>query len=70
MRTAKTDQAGRMPRLIWVSLGAYAILFILSHAGSYVLFGAALELMASKTGLINVKKIVPQKLSYWSFQGG
>ena len=35
MRTAKTDQTGRMPRLICVFAGHTLILLILSCRGSY-----------------------------------
>ena len=35
MRTAKTDQTGRMPRLIWVFAGRTLILLVLSCRGSY-----------------------------------
>ena len=34
-RTAKTDQTGQMPRLIWVLLGAHAILLVLLWGGSF-----------------------------------
>ena len=34
MRTAKTDQFGRMPRLIWVIAGRTTILLVLSWGGS------------------------------------
>ena len=34
MRTAKTDQTGRMPRLIWVFAGRTVILLVLSWGGS------------------------------------
>ena len=34
MRTAKTDQIGGMPRLIWVFTGCNAILLVLSWGGS------------------------------------
>ena len=34
-RTAKTDQTGRMPRLIWVFAGRTVILLCLSWGGSY-----------------------------------
>ena len=33
--TGKTDQTGRMPRLIWVLLGAHAIWLVLSGGSSY-----------------------------------
>ena len=36
MRTAKTDQTGRMPRLICVFAGRTAILLVLSCHGSYL----------------------------------
>ena len=35
MRTAKTDQTGRMPRLIWVFAGRTVILLVLSCRGSF-----------------------------------
>ena len=35
MRTAKTDQTGRMPRLVWVFAGRTLILLVLSCRGSY-----------------------------------
>ena len=35
MRTAKTDQTGRVPRLIWVIAGRTATLLILSCRGSF-----------------------------------
>ena len=35
MRTAKTDQTGRMPRLMWVFAGRTLMLLILSCHGSY-----------------------------------
>ena len=35
-RTAKTDQTGRMPRLIWVFAGRTVILLVLSYAGSVI----------------------------------
>ena len=38
MRTAKTDQTGRMPRLILVYAGRTATLLVLSCRGSYVDF--------------------------------
>ena len=38
MRTAKTDQIGQMPRLIWVFVGRTLTLFVLSCCGSYFLF--------------------------------
>ena len=34
MRTAKTDQTGRLPRLIWVFAGRRVILLVLSWGGS------------------------------------
>ena len=36
MRTAKTDQTGRMPRLIWVFARRTLILLVLSWRGSYM----------------------------------
>ena len=36
MRTAKTDQPGRIPRLIWVFTGRTLILLVLSCRGSFV----------------------------------
>ena len=36
MRTAKTDQTGRMPRLIWVFTGRTATLLGLSWGGSFL----------------------------------
>ena len=36
MWTAKTDQTGRMPRLIWVFAGRTVTLLVLSFRGSYV----------------------------------
>ena len=37
MRTAKTDQTGRMPRLIWVFAGRTVTLLVLSWGGSCVI---------------------------------
>ena len=37
MRTAKTDQTGRMPRVIWVFAGLTLILLVLSCHGSFLL---------------------------------
>ena len=36
MRTAKTDQTGRMPRLIWVFAGRTVALLVLSCRGSFL----------------------------------
>ena len=52
MRTAKTDQTGRMPRLIWVFAGHTAILLVLSCGGSYVncqCYGRIFELQYDTT---------------------
>ena len=38
MQTAKTDQTGRMPRVIWVFAGRTATLLVLSCCGSYDLY--------------------------------
>ena len=50
MRTAKTDQTGRMPRLIWVFAGHTLILLVWSCRGSYILgnegFMALLRLLS------------------------
>ena len=48
MRTAKTDQIGRMPRLIWVFAGHTAILLVLSCCGSFINYHTSLGLYFSQ----------------------
>ena len=38
MQTVKTDQTGRMPRLIWVFAGHTLILLVLSQGSSFIIF--------------------------------
>ena len=46
MRTAKTDQTGQMPRLIWVFAGRTAILLVLSchHSITFAIWHVAISL--------------------------
>ena len=60
--TAKTDQTGRMPRLIWVFAGRTLILLVLSWGGSFAQHSATLASSLDQSDKKSVKCIILSKL--------
>ena len=58
MRTAKTDQTGQMPRLIWVFTGRTVILLALSCRGSFYIWAAAWLTMPTKWFMCLAKTLI------------